>query len=728
MVTLNPLEDIPIRRLSESTRELAGKYLRGEFRGELREPDFSLADLHLPEGTDPLIAHGRMACLIAEKAPILLRPEEKLIGNAPFLPARRHQVPGMGRGSISHTTADFGDAVRKGLSGLEQEIRLRMVGASAPEEETFCRALLLVVDAMRIWSRRCLGECRKRLDSETDPDLADHLRRLVEVLGNVPENPPRNFHEALQSFWMFFEFQRLCGNWSGLGRFDQILGPFLEKDLAEGILSLDEARELIAHFWIKGSEWCFGMRLYNDGQPDYGGDAQFYQNIILGGCAGVKGTGAGNVDNAVTDLVLDVVEELHISDYPIAVRLNADTSPRLLKRIAEVQLLGGGIVSVYNEALVLEALERFGYPGKEAVHFTNDGCWEVILPGRTRFTYTPFDALAVFQEALFADPVPGSWEELYDSFIRRLDENIRMLKRRVRERFYTEKTDPVTGETNLVPADPAPDAVLSLVMPSCRRNARSYTCFGTDYTVNALHAGGLPDIANSLSAIRKWVFQVKRLTLAELVGILKEDWNGHEDLRLEISRGVSCYGNDEEDADAILKRIVDDYARLVSSVSEEVPGVLIPAGISTFGREIPYAANRLATAFGKHAHEYLAPNLSPTPGTERKALTAVLNSYCKMDFTRIPNGCPLDLRLSAGIRKVENAPAVLATLLRVFVVRGGFYLQIDTVDPEMLKAAQKDPDRFPNLAVRISGWSARFASLSREWQDMIIQRSSMESF
>ena len=717
---LNPLGPAPVRRLSEATRRLAGAYLTGQFRSELCDPEFQLSDLHLPAETPPLLQHARAALLIAERVPLILRSEELLVGGAPLLPALQHQVPAMGgRGSISHTTADFGDAVRLGLAGLERELRDHLTRWTDPDRRIFGQALLQVIAAMRVWRDRYRDEIRRRLASETGPG-AENLRRLLAVLGRVPENPPSSFREALQSFWLFYEFQRLCGNWSGLGRFDQILGPYLEADLARGELTLDQARELVAHFWIKGTEWCYGLLRNQPGTPPpYGGDAQHYQNIILGG----RGADGVNVENAVTHLVLEVVEELHISDFPVAVRLNHDTSPELLRRIAEIQLLGGGIVSVYQEEVVLAGLRRLGYPEEELCNFTNDGCWEVILPGKTRFGYVPFDALLSFQEALFTAPDDTAFEALYQRYLRQLEETIRTLKRQLRNRFYVNGATAVPGEP-LIPADPAPDAVLSLVMPSCRRSGRSYTNFGTTYTVHALHAGGLPDVVNSLLAIRKLVYQEHRVTLRELIDILKRDWADAENLRLEAA-AAPAYGNDDDTADAMMKRVFDDYARLVAE-TPPVPGVLTPAGISTFGREVDYAPHRLATAFGKHAHEYLASNLSPTPGTGKKGLTAVLNSYCKMDFTCVPNGCPLDLRLSAGIRKVADAPAIVESLLRVFLERGGFYLQIDTVDPEMLRAARRDPDRFPNLVVRISGWSARFATLSPEWQEMIINRTTWD--
>ncbi len=174
----------------------------------------------------------------------------------------------------------------------------------------------------------------------------------------------------------------------------------------------------------------------------------------------------------------------------------------------------------------------------------------------------------------------------------------------------------------------------------------------------------------------------------------------------------------------MVRRVHEDFAAIVMK-RHSFKRILMPPGISTFGREIAFAPYRMATAFGAKAHDYLAPNLSPTPGTDRSPITSVLKSYCKMDLARTPNGCPLDLRLNAT-RNQAGTPELLAALLRTFVTEGGFYIQIDVVDPDMLRQAQKEPDRFPNLVVRISGWSARFATLSKEWQDMIINRTALE--
>ncbi|MBR0457851.1 MAG: hypothetical protein IJJ26_01305 [Victivallales bacterium] len=699
MLSLNPLACVQVRRLSGATHDLAKKYLTGVFRPELREPEFSVEELCLPPEMPQILRHAKMARLIAEKAPLTIRPEERLVGSAPLLPAVRHLVPGFGNTrSISHTTADFGDAIRLGLSGLEAELTAKK--AHSPEAGVFCDALLEVIAAMRHWVSRYREACLARQEDSL------HLKRLVSILERVPENPPASFHEALQSFWMFFEFQRLCGNWSGLGRFDEILGPYLQHDLDAGTISLDEARELVAHFWLKGTEWCFGLRQGNPWTPD-SGDAQHYQNVILGGV----GRDGQNIENAVTHLVLDVIEELHISDYPVAVRLNRHTSERLLQRIADVQVLGGGIVSVYQEETVMDALRKYGYPESDLPTFTNDGCWEVIFPGRTRFGYNPFDALLLFQNALFAHPDAASIEELFGFYHEAVHTKILELKERIAKHWS--------------PGHFPDDAVLSLVMPSCRRNGRSYTNYGTDYTIRAIHAGGLPDVANSLRAIQKAVFEEHWLSLPELVQILQKDWEGQEPLRQKIASSILYYGNDEEHADQMLQKVLDDFTGLVDS-TPPLPNILTPAGVSTFGREIEFAKDRLATAFGAHAHQYLAPNLGATPGTEKRTVTALLSSYCKMDFSRLSNGCPLDIRVSATLGRTPEAASLLVSLLKVFIQKQGFYLQIDMVDPDVLRKAKQNPDAYPNLVVRISGWSARFASLSEEWQDMIINRTALQ--
>jgi formate C-acetyltransferase len=728
-------------RLPEVTRELAARTLAGEYGRQMRPAAFRLPPDQAAEAS-PVRRYAALIRTIAQRAPLRVVPLERLAGASTLLEATHHRTPGdPAIPSTSHTTLDFAKALRIGYAGLRAEIEGRLARGGLDDHGVdLLESMLVCIEAAGIWHERYVAELSRRAES-SDGMERQRYRELLSVMERVPEQPPRTFYEAVQALWEVWEFQRLCGNWSGLGRLDWMLGPYLECDLAERRITLDGARDLLAHFWIKGAEWV------GSDNPMVGtsGDAQFYQNVVLGG---VDREGR-DVLNPVTYLVLDVVQETHIGDYPVAVRVNARTPERLWRRIAEVQRTGGGIVTVYNEALVLRALTRFGYPLADAREFANDGCWEVLIPGKSCFGYAPFDALQLLQEAMGTHPRPAdtchpersargepstadesirtrsarndrcahydSFEALYAAFEGRL-------AAKVRELYSTRIEDD--------PRQTVPTPLIDMWVEGCIERGRGYRSGGPTYTVRAPHAGGLPDVANSLLALKVLVFDKhrvydeRRLSYGEMREILRDDWEGHETLRREMWDTLVLYGNDDQAADAMLMRVYESYVSLCESTPRADPRLLRPAGISTFGREIEWRGQRAATPFGRHAGDILASNLAPTPGSERKGPTAVIRSYARCDFERLPNGVPLDLKLLPEVVRGERGLQVLISLLKTFVSLGGWYIQPDVVDSELLRDAQAHPERYPNLTVRVSGWSARFTTLSREWQDMVIQRTA----
>lgn len=673
-------------RLSQDVRDLAERYLSGEFLRDIRPADFAVGE----EGAG-LSDNRRYALaikMIAERAPLRLVQGERIVGSATLREALEHRTPACPYPSTSHTTIGFGPVLDGGCRGLREKLRQRLEDASLDAaRRELLECMVTCLDAIGVWTKRHVAALEEA--------GGEQFRAAADCLRHVPENPPRSFREAVQSLWTLFCFQRLCGNWSGLGRLDEMLGPYLRRDLGAGTITLDEARDLLGCFWIKGVEW--------KGAGGGGsGDAQFYQNVILGGVDrhGVE------VANEVTYLVLDVVEETKISDFPVAVRVNAQTPERLWRRIAEAQKIGGGIVAIYNEEVAIRALVRFGYELGEARQFSNDGCWELIIQGKTAFSYIPFDMLAILQETLRQASFE-TFEELYAAFLAKLREFRDQQNFAAAQRFK---------------GDAAPTPLLSMFVEGCVERARAYNDRGPKYSAVAMHAGGVPDTANSLRAIKKLVFEERLLTLPALLGILAKNWEGHEELRARTAETLELYGNDNDEADAFAKMVYDDYVAIAAE-TREVDGVLRPAGLSTFGRELAYAASRGATAFGKRAGELLATNFAPTPGTDRRGATAVVKSFCKVDFTRLPNGCPLELKLLPSDVKGEDGTAALVGLLKTFVQLGGIYLQIDVVDNRTLRDAQLHPELHQNLSVRISGWSSRFVTLDKRWQDLVINRT-----
>ncbi len=677
--------------LCDDTIRLATKAVMGEWGREMKPLPFKLEDKVDVTGMSEYMKYAHSVRLISEHAPLRFEPGMRLIGSATVLEAAGHQVPLYNQSSVSHTTFGYEQALRTGMSGIRAKLMARLKDTDlSTKQRDYMESMRICLSAYGAWHKRNM-----------ELAASQGATQIVEAMKRVPEHAPTTFFEGVLSLHLTWAWTRLCGNWSGIGRIDKMLGPLLAKDLAAGKITLDEARELVAHFWLMGAEWT---RPVGAGS----GDAQFYQNIILGGID-EKGV---EVTNPVTYLVLDVVEELRMSDFPIAVRLNPKSPELLLKRIAQVQRLGGGIIATYNEPVVIEAMTKLGYPLEEARNFTNDGCWEVLVPGKTAFTYVPFDTLQLLQEVMgvqsAANPIPqyADFERLYTAFEQRLATHVK---------WHHEIADGW-----MVGGGPA--TVPSLFVEGCIENAADYNDRGAKYYQLACHAGGMADTANSLMAIKQAVFDTKLVSWDDLVTAIRSDWRDNESLRRLLASRVPTYGNDNDQADAMAERVYNTFTALVAETKYR-KGVFRPAGISTFGRELEWSPVRKATADGHHAGDILATNFSPSPGSDKYGPTAALCSYCKMDFTNLPGIGAFELKVMPSSVKGDKGIQTMVGLLKGFMKMGGCFLHIDVVDSVVLMDAQKHPEKYPNLSVRVAGWSARFATLNKQWQDMVINRT-----
>ncbi len=690
--------------LSSHVVDLARRAISGEFGKAIRNNDFSLDGDPSLQGLSGNRLYAEMVRQTAARAPIRLLPGLMIVGSAVLPQARQHRTPLKNLFGTDHTTPGFDRVLHLGYRGLRSEIRSRLARENlTPDGRELLESMLVCLDGASIWHQRYLGLLEKALE-EAPLEFVGNYEKALQALRNVPENPPETFHEALQSLWFSFAFVRLFGNWPGLGRVDQMLWPYLEQDLLSGELTLSEARELLAHFWVMGVEWTDG-----DTPNPQIWDGMYYQNVVLGG---VDSDGE-EITNPVTYLVLDVVEALHICDFPVAVRLNHHSPDLLLERIVEVQRRGGGIVSVYNEPVVLDALcEEFGYQLHEARTFANDGCWEVLIPGRTNFQYRPHDMLLLLQKMLRIDtpqdkvPDYADFKSLYADFHQKLKEKVAA---------HHEDAD-TYGLGGMV----AP--LFSLFYEDCIENARGYHDRGCGYTALSLQFAGLPDTANALYAIKKIVYDQHWMDMPELIRALRENWEGYEVLRQRIRKELRFYGNGNPEVDNLVARIIHDFADLMSK-DKVRHGSIRPWGISTFGGQVGMSSYRWAMPFGTYRGAILSSNLSPTPGTDEKGPTVVIGSYCRLPLSRLPIGTALDLKLHPSVIEGERGLTAWKAILRTFVELGGFYLQVDVVDSQVLRMAQKHPEQYPALTVRIGGWSARFAALSPEFQQMIIERT-----
>ena len=702
-------------RCSERTWRFARDSLSGKYGREAQKTPY----VHLPneEMTDDAhINYDRAVMAIAKEAPLrLCRDEngrilEKLSGAATLGAAIGHIVPATYDGqnpvcpSVSHLTCNFDRVVREGMNAYKSRLLERMKDDTLTERQRkTLSSQLNAWEAMKVWHTRyldLLSDCMEHAAAARETDEYEEYRALYDTLSVVPFSPAGTFRQGVQSIWFTFAFIRLCGNWPGIGRMDLMLDDLYRADLAAGRISEDEARELLAHFFIKGCEW---ITLSGRGS----GDAQHYQNLVLGG---VDETGCDRTGD-VTRLMLEIVEEFPIADFPIAVRVGGHSPAWITKKLAEVIRHGSGVAAMYNEDLVIDSLVGFGYDIREARKFANDGCWEVQIPGRTRFIYSPMDLYGTFERDILhlCDETPvtyDTFEDLYAAF--------RCAMNGMLDAFHA-GADHFFGDGTT--------GVIDLFEDGCIENARSYNDGGPVYNVFSPHMGGIPDTANAMYAIKKLVYEEQRLSFAEFMTILRNDWAGEEPLRRYVRSHYTYYGNDNDEVDTIAARIIKDYVE-DCRVVEKRNDVLRPPGISTFGRQIDWKDIRPAAPHGFKRGSILAGNISPTPSTDHAGATAIIRSACKADYSRLTCGTVLDIRLDPKAVSGEKGITAIESLLRAFNALGGFFLQIDVVDNAVLRDAQEHPEDHESLAVRVSGWSARFVTLDKNWQDMVIERTA----
>ncbi len=698
------------KRLSEQTFQFAWESLNRKYGLDtLKTKAVVLDDIENFDTLPPLKKYDLAITKIVKNAPIRICEGEKISGAATLGLAIRHVVPATYNGeaicsSISHLTIDFESVLRYGVNGIREKVKIAFNKYNGTEKEAFIISVKNCLDAFDIWHSRYLDELKDL------PEYKDNYENLK----IVPNEPAKNFYQAVQSVWFVFAFVRLCGNWPGIGRIDYLLGNYLKNDLKAGVITIEEAREILAHFFIKGCEWVNGQFIGS-------GDGQHYQNILLGG---IDENGK-EVTNEVTYLVLDVLEELGISDFPTSVRINKNTDDKLISRVAEVMRFGGGILAVYNEDVVIEALIKDGYDEKEARKFANDGCWEVQIPGKTYFLYSPFDGLQILQRETLSNYEKeldfSNFNALYNQYIQDLNKTV--------ERIYLDwkqyfKTCGVPSK-NWDWKKQMPCTIVSLFEQGCIEKGLSYLEGGPIYSIVSPHIGGFADVVNSLYAIKKLVFDDKKLTFSAFMNILKNNWENEEVLRQYVLNHYEYYGNDNDEVDEIASRLLSDYADICTSFNGKC-GYRFPAGVSTFGRQLEWAPYRLASAHGRKQGEVLSANCSPTPNTDKEGVTAIVRSYAKADLTKLASGCALDVKLLPSYVEGCDGLQALKGLIRGFVLLGGFFMQPDVVDAEILRKAQENPSEYQTLAVRVSGWNARFVTLDKQWQDMVIAQNEHE--
>lgn len=614
-----------------------------------------------------------------------------------------------------------------GLGGLiaEAEARLQEIDREVPldyvDQKEFLQAVIVSVRAMIDFAHRYAERAETMAAETTDPDNRLRLLEIAATCRWVPEHPPRTLLEALQSFFFVHVGRYLEYSTLGIGvRFDKVFGPFFEQDLANGRITREEALELLQLLWVKFHE--LGL-VYSPMLSGIYGGVESLQAITLGGLD----ENGRDVTNEMTYLVLETGQTMKTLEPSIALRYHDGTPTELLSKAVDVIRQGVGYPSLFNDQAIIPTLEKWHVPRQDALDYAITGCVYLEIPGKNvaRRAMGGFVLPKCLWWALnqgrhsqtgdqwgAATPDPRTFQSTADLLEAYLEQ----------VRFFFHKLNRIERTCRSLYAKYLPRPFYSALLDGCIEKGQD--CRQWAYP-SAMHdiciQIGTTNVADSITAVQKVVFDEKKVTMDQLLVALAANWEGHEATRQLMIRAPK-YGNDDDYADDIAVQVHHRTAAVMAEFTDRFgnPCRGDGSGVSaTYG----CALDTPATPDGRRDGEPFADaTLSPIQGMDRKGPTAVLKSASKIDTTRTYNHLLNQKFLPSSLE--GDTKTVFINYLRAWGDLGISHIQFNVVDRETLLEAQAHPEKHPDLIVRVAGYSAYFADLSKGLQDSIIARTA----
>lgn len=624
---------------------------------------------------------------------------------------------------IGHFTMDHPRVLRDGLRGIIDEARARLgaLGDRADDREKalFYEAVIRSLEATVRFANRYASKARDLAELERDPERARELREIAEVCSRVPENPASTFHEAVQSVYFIHLVSQIesGGNSISLGRIDQVLSPYYKADLERGAITPERARELISLLFLKVNEiWNVLEEAFIPGGE--GTEGKTTQNVTVGGV----GADGADATNELSYIALEAFADINTAQPNFGVRLGSKAPDALYLRAAELAR-SGVLLHFFNDDAIVEALVLAGHSVEDARDYGVCGCLEPNAQGKT-FGSTfavQFNGIKCLEFALSngIDNIFGYQSGLATgdpSDLKSFDDVWKAYSAQVA--YFVKQVARGMEALDRAIADMVPSPFASAMIQGPMEKGQDVTKGGAVYNSTGVQFMGFANVADSLYAIKKTVFEDGRYSLEELAGWLAEDWMDAEDMQAFYLRRLAKYGNDIDEVDEMAARVLEQFCDELAKYENFRGGAYWP-GIFSVGFHLAMGSFTGATPDGRFAGDVLGNGLTPTTGNALEGATAVMNSVTKLPLERLCNGANLNMRFEGA----SVSPEVLVDLVKGYFDRGGFQVQFNMVDSEELRDAQARPNEHRDLVVRVSGYSAQFIDLSDTAQDEIISRT-----
>ncbi len=632
-----------------------------------------------------------------------------------------------------HTALD-GKIYKRGMLDLKQEIEANIDSLDylndpeATDKAEQWKAMAISCDAVIVFANRHADYAEELAKEEQDPKRIAELKKIAEVCRHVPAHAPRNFWEAIQMYWFAHlgTITELNG-WDAMnpGHFDQHLAPFYEKEIADGTLTRDEAKELLCCFWIKVNNHTAPPKVGVTARES--GTYNDFTNINVGGVTpdGADGT------SEVSYIMLEVIEELHILQPGNSVHISPKTPDRFLHAAAKVIRQGHGYPSIFNPETYIMEMVRQGKTLKDAREGGCSGCIEVGAFGKEAYLLTGYLNVPKVLEVTLnngIDPVTGktvgpqtgdprnftNFEELYAAFLEQVH-------------YVVDQKIRVSNYIDRMFAKYAPAPFLSVVIDDCITKGKDYYDGGPRYNTSYIQCCGLATVTDSLAALKKHVLEDKNFTMDQVLQAVANDFKGDEALRQTLMNKTPFFGNDNDYADDIAVQIYDDLVAAIDGKPNIKPGGKYHLNMLSTTCHVYFGKVMGATPNGRMAGKSISDGTSPSHGADVFGPSAVIKSLSKLDQEK-SGGTLLNLRFMPRLLKRDQDITKLGQLVRSYFAMGGHHIQFNIVDTATLLAAQVCPDDYKDLLVRMAGYSDYFNDMNADLQQEVIERTEIEGF
>ena len=637
----------------------------------------------------------------------------------------------------AHLAVNYERILKDGLKGYEKRVKeckasLDLTSPDSIDKYCFYNAVLIVLDAVCAFANRYSVLAKNLAERELDLERKIELLEISKICAKVPYEPAETFQEAVQSVWFIQLILQIESNGHSLsyGRFDQYMYPYYDRDIKNGNITETEALELLTCLWIKtltiNKVRSQAHTLSSAGSP-------MYQNVTIAG----QTTDKKDAVNDLSFLVLKSVAQTRLTQPNLTVRYHKNINKQFLDECVEVMRLGFGMPALNNDEIIIPSFMDWGVKEEDAYNYSAIGCVETAVPGKwgyrcTGMSYINFPRMLLCTMNNGVDLTSNKRftkgygyftdMESYEELLKAWDKTVREI---TRYSVIVENAIDKASERDV------PDVLCSALTDDCIARGKTIKEGGAVYDFISGLQVGIANMADCLAAIKKLVYEEKKITRQELWNAILDDFSSPENKKIQemLIREAPKYGNDDDYVDQLIVEAYDSYIDEI----EKYPntrynrgpiGGIRYAGTSSISANVGQGMSTMATPDGRNAFEPLAEGCSPAHNSDKNGPTAVFKSVSKLRTNKITGGVLLNQKMTPQMLSTEENRQKLELLIQTFFNRlHGYHVQYNIVSKETLIDAQKHPEKHKDLIVRVAGYSAFFNVLSKKTQDDIIGRT-----